>query len=58
MLRVHMGEKLTFSSIILKEDGWYVSRHPELYVASQKNVDEALNNLKETIELYLEDEDA
>jgi len=53
-----MGEKLTFSSIILKEDGWYVSRHPELYVASQKNVDEALNNLKETIELYLEDEDA
>ena len=23
-----MGEKLTFSSVIWKEDGWYVSVHP------------------------------
>jgi len=54
-----MGEKLTFSSVVLKENDWYVSWCPELDVASQgKTIDEALNNLKEAIELYLEDEDA
>jgi predicted RNase H-like HicB family nuclease len=60
MLRVPiMGEKLTFSSVIWKENGWYVSWCPDLDIASQgKTVDEALNNLKEAIELYLEDENA
>jgi len=37
----------------------YVAWCPDVDVASQgKSVEEALNNLKEAIELYLEDEDA
>ena len=48
-----------FSAVITKEDEWYVSWCPELDIASQgKTVEEALENLKEAIELYLEDEDA
>lgn len=47
-----------FSAVIEKEDDWYVSHCPELDVASQgKSVEEALKNLKEAVELYLEDED-
>lgn len=54
-----MGEKLTLSSVVWREDDMYVSWCPELDIASQgKTVEEALNNLKEAIELYLEDEDA
>lgn len=54
-----MGEKLTFSSVVWKEHNLYVSWCPDLDIASQgKNVEEALKNLKEAIELYLEDEDA
>ncbi len=50
---------LEFSSVISKEEKWYVARCPEFEVASQgKNVESALENLKEAIELYLEDEDA
>ena len=37
----------------------YVAHCPELEIASQgKNVEMALENLREAIELYLEDEDA
>lgn len=37
----------------------YVALCPELDIASQgKTVEEVLKNLKEAIELYLEDEDA
>ncbi len=47
------------SAIINKEGDWYVSWCPELDVASQgKTVEEAVSNLKEAVELYLEDEDA
>jgi predicted RNase H-like HicB family nuclease len=54
-----MGEKLTFSSVVWKEEGLYVAWCPDLDIASQgKNVEEALGNLREAIELYLEDEDA
>jgi len=36
-----------------------VAWSPELDIASQgENVEDALSNLRETIELYLEDEDA
>lgn len=43
----------------MKEDDIYVSWRPELDIASQeRTAEEALNNLKEAIELYLEDEDA
>ncbi len=54
-----MRGKMTFSSVVWKEDDMYVSWCPDLDIASQgKTVEEALNNLKEAIELYLEDEDA
>lgn len=47
------------SAIINKEDDLYVSWCPELDLASQgKSIEEALANLKEAVELYLEDEDA
>jgi len=48
-----------FSAVIMKEGMYYVALCPELDIASQgENVEEALGNLKEAIELYLEDEDA
>lgn len=48
-----------YSAVIQREGKWYVSWCPELDVASQgKTVEEALKNLKEAVELYLEDEDA
>jgi len=47
-----------FSAVIHKEGEWYVSWCPELDIASQgKNVEQAIVNLKEAVELYLEDED-
>lgn len=47
-----------FSAIIEKEDEWYVALCPELDVASQgKTIEEATANLKEAIELYLQEAD-
>ena len=49
---------MKFSAIIQKEGKWYVSLCPELDVASQgRTVEEAVLNLREAVELYLEDED-
>jgi len=49
---------LDFSAVVWREDGLYVALCPEFDVASQgKSVEEALRNLKEALELYLEDED-
>ncbi len=46
-----------FSAIITKENNWFVSFCPELGVASQgKTKKSALNNLKEAVELYLEED--
>jgi len=54
-----MGEKLTFSGIVWREEDLYIAWCPDLDIASQgKSVEEALDNLKEAIELYFEDEDA
>ena len=54
-----MGEKSTFSSVVWRESDMYVSWCPDLDIASQgETVEEALNDLKEAIELYFEDEDA
>ena len=54
-----MGEKLTFSAILWKEGKLQIAWCPELDIASQgKKVEEALANLHEAIDLYLEDEDA
>ena len=49
---------MKLSAILQKEGDWYVSLCPELDIASQgKTVEEAVNNLQEAVELYLEDED-
>lgn len=42
-------------SIVWKEDKWYVAKALEVEVASQGQTEpEALNNLKEALELYFE----
>jgi predicted RNase H-like HicB family nuclease len=49
---------LEFSAVVWREDEIYVALCPEFDVASQgKSVEESLRNLKEALELYLEDED-
>ena len=41
--------------IIIKEDNWYVASNIDTNVTSQgKTVEEAISNLKEALELYLE----
>jgi len=46
-----------FSVFVQKEDKFYVANNLELWVVSQWNTyDEALSNLREATELYLEDE--
>ncbi|MGO9645046.1 MAG: type II toxin-antitoxin system HicB family antitoxin [Candidatus Bathyarchaeia archaeon] len=50
---------LDFSSVVTKEGKWYVATSPEVGVTSQgKNFEAALENLREAIELYLEDDEA
>ena len=49
---------MKLSAILQKEGDWYVSLCPELDIASQgRTVEEAVDNLQEAVELYLEDED-
>ena len=46
----------TFTAVIHKEDDIYVAECPEVGSVSQGyTVEEAVNNLKEATELYLED---
>jgi predicted RNase H-like HicB family nuclease len=46
----------TFTAIIHKEDDLYVAECPEVGTASQgETTEEAIANLKEATELYLED---
>jgi predicted RNase H-like HicB family nuclease len=53
------GDIVKFTAIIHEDEGLFVSWCPELDIASQgKTIETALENLKEAIELYLEDEDA
>jgi len=53
------GDFMKLSAVVIKEDNLYVALCPELNVSSQgKNEKEAIVNLKEAVELYLEDEDA
>lgn len=47
-----------YNVIIEKEEEWYVAKCIDNNIASQGNtIEEALNNLKEAIELYYEDEE-
>ncbi|MBI2011409.1 type II toxin-antitoxin system HicB family antitoxin [Candidatus Daviesbacteria bacterium] len=44
-------------SVVWKEDEWFVAKALEVEVASQgKSEKEALDNLKEALELYFEDQ--
>ena len=50
-----MKTKRNFTAIIEREDNMYVALCPELDIASQgNNVEEARENLKEAIEVFLE----
>ncbi len=58
MLATGSLAKMQFAAVITKEETLYVALCPELDVASQgETIEEALGNLKEAIELYLDDED-
>ena len=47
---------MRFAAVIRHEGEWHVARCPELGVVTQgKTVEEAQANLKEAVELYLED---
>ncbi len=47
---------MTLSAIIHKEEAWYVAECPEIGTASQgKSIEEAVDNLREATELYLEE---
>jgi predicted RNase H-like HicB family nuclease len=55
---MQVSKTLELSAVVRREDGLYVALCPEFDVASQgKSVEEALRNLKEALELYLEDGD-
>ena len=46
-----------FTTVIVQEGKWYVARCVELGVVSQgKTIERAQKNLKEAVELYLEDQ--
>ena len=50
--------KKTFTVVIQREEDMYVVLCPELDIASQgESVQEARNNIREAIELFLEDAD-
>ncbi|WP_343380253.1 type II toxin-antitoxin system HicB family antitoxin [Candidatus Bathycorpusculum sp.] len=54
-----MTARVPFPAVMWKEGRLQVAWSPELDIASQgKTVEETLRNLREAIELYLEDEDA
>ena len=56
---MEVAKTLGFSAAVWKEGNIYVASCPKLDVASQgKSMEEALRNLEEALELYLEDEDA
>jgi predicted RNase H-like HicB family nuclease len=47
---------MVLTAIIHKEDDWFVAECPEVGTASQgKSVEEALANLKEATEVYLDE---
>jgi predicted RNase H-like HicB family nuclease len=46
----------TYIAVLHREDQWYVAECPEVGVVSQgKTIEEAVANLKEATELYLEE---
>jgi predicted RNase H-like HicB family nuclease len=50
---------LHLTAVVTKEDDWYVARCLEVEATSQgETVEQALNNLREVVEVYLEEEPA
>lgn len=48
---------IKYNVIIQKEEKWYVAKCIDNSVASQgKTIEEAMNNLKEALELYVQNE--
>jgi predicted RNase H-like HicB family nuclease len=57
--RLARAGHMHLSAVVRQEGKLFVSWCPELDVASQgKSLDESIENLKEAVELYLEDEHA
>ena len=55
---MQISDSLELSAVVRRDGRLYVALYPEFDVASQgKSIEEALANLKEALELYLEDED-
>ena len=49
---------IKYNVIIQKEENWYVAKCLDNNVASQgKTIEEAMKNLKEALELYIQDEE-
>ena len=56
--RVRYDAVMELTAAITHEDPWYVARCLEVEVVSQgETVDESLQNLREALELYFQDED-
>jgi len=50
---------MLFPVVVTREGKFYVALAPDVDIASQgETIQEALSNLKEALELYLQDEDA
>jgi predicted RNase H-like HicB family nuclease len=55
---IAMSASRTFTAAVHREEDWYVAQCLEVDVASQGHtIDEALANLAEAVELYLEELD-
>jgi len=49
---------IKYNVIIQKEENWYVAKCIDNNIASQgKTIEEAMTNLKEALELYIQNED-
>lgn len=49
---------IKYNVIIQKEENWYVAKCLDNNIASQgKTIEEAMQNLKEALELYIQDEE-
>lgn len=49
---------IKYNVIIQKEEKWYVAKCLDNNIASQgKTIEEAMSNLKEALELYMQDEE-
>lgn len=51
-------KKLRITAAITREDKFFVARCLEVEITSQgESIDEAMNNLREAVELYYEDQE-